>query len=109
MGHQHTTPRIVDCRLILNEQYPDRWIGRGGPVNYPARSPDLTCMDFYLWGRLKDLVYKSRPTTREDMMQRIREAINTISREEIIRAVDSFTSRIELCLENNGLQFEQRF
>lgn len=96
-------------RQTLDEQYPGRWIGRGGPVNYPPRSPDLTCMDFYLWGRLKDLVYSVRPTTPEDMMQRIRNAVNSISHEEVLRAVDSFSSRIELCLENDGLQFEHLF
>lgn len=35
----------------------DRWIGRGGPVPWPPRSPDLTPLDFFLWGRVKDLVY----------------------------------------------------
>ena len=33
--------------------YHDRWIGRGGPVPWPARSPDLNPLDFYLWGHLK--------------------------------------------------------
>ena len=28
--------------------YHDRWIGRGGPVPWPARSPDLNPLDFYL-------------------------------------------------------------
>lgn len=96
----------LNVRHTLNLQYPGRWLGRGGPVNYPPRSPDLTCMDFYLWGRLKDLVYTLRPTTRDDMMQRIRNAVYSISGEEVLRAVDSFSSRVELCLENNGLQFE---
>ncbi|GBO08525.1 hypothetical protein AVEN_145906-1 [Araneus ventricosus] len=27
-----------------------QWIGRGGPVQWPARSPDLSCLDFFLWG-----------------------------------------------------------
>ncbi|EFN72427.1 hypothetical protein EAG_03551, partial [Camponotus floridanus] len=40
--------RIV--RNYLNEQYPHRWIGRGGPIAWPARSPDLTSPDFFLWG-----------------------------------------------------------
>ncbi|KAG8280851.1 hypothetical protein J6590_071732 [Homalodisca vitripennis] len=35
----------------------------------------FACLDFYLWGRLKDLVYTTRPTTVEDMMQRIRNAV----------------------------------
>ncbi|KMQ82211.1 hypothetical protein RF55_23784 [Lasius niger] len=29
-------------RQWLNIHYPDRWIGRAGPVAWPARSPDLT-------------------------------------------------------------------
>ena len=50
--HQDGAPphfaRIV--RAFLNEYYGNRWIGRGGPVNWPACSPDLTSPDFYLWG-----------------------------------------------------------
>uniref|UniRef100_A0A1B6KGF3 Tc1-like transposase DDE domain-containing protein n=2 Tax=Graphocephala atropunctata TaxID=36148 RepID=A0A1B6KGF3_9HEMI len=95
-----------EVRQTLNEGYPQKWIGRGGPVNYPPRSPDLTCMDYYLWGRLKNLVYVARPTTREDMMRRIRDAVRSINGEEVLRAVDNFNVRVERCLENNGMQFE---
>ncbi|XP_011864210.1 PREDICTED: uncharacterized protein LOC105560037 [Vollenhovia emeryi] len=42
---------------VLNRNYPGRWIGRGGPQNWPARSPDLTSADFFLWGKLKERVY----------------------------------------------------
>lgn len=34
-------------REWLSLNYP-RWIGRGGPVAWPARSPDLTPMDFFV-------------------------------------------------------------
>jgi hypothetical protein len=30
-----------NAREILDNQYPQRWIGRGGPHHWPARSPDL--------------------------------------------------------------------
>ena len=96
----------VDVRITLNQRFPDKWIGRGAPVGYPARSPDLTCLDYYLWGRLKCMVYATRPTTREDMMERIRNAIASISPEEIQRSVDSFSGRVELCIANDGKQFE---
>lgn len=33
-------------RQHLNENYP-QWIGRGGPVAWPPRSPDLTPLDFF--------------------------------------------------------------
>jgi hypothetical protein len=35
---------LAECRNvqeILDNQYPQRWIGRGGPHHWPARSPDL--------------------------------------------------------------------
>lgn len=37
-------------RDYLNETFGDRWIGRGGPVHWPARSPDLNSLVFFLWG-----------------------------------------------------------
>ena len=30
----------------LNECFPNRWLGRGGPVAWPPRSPDLTPLDY---------------------------------------------------------------
>jgi hypothetical protein len=42
---------------------PGQWIGRRGAVEYPPRSPDLTPLDFYLWGTLKDMAYRRKPAT----------------------------------------------
>ena len=36
-----------DVRAYLDAVFPDTWIGRRGPIEYPARSPDLTPMDFF--------------------------------------------------------------
>ncbi|KAJ4449249.1 hypothetical protein ANN_00646 [Periplaneta americana] len=44
-------------RRYLDRRFPDRWIGRCGPIAWPPRSPDLNPLDFYLWGHLKSLVY----------------------------------------------------
>ncbi|EZA51396.1 hypothetical protein X777_09665, partial [Ooceraea biroi] len=46
------------ARNILDESFPDRWIGRGGRISWPARSPDLTPLDLFLWGHLKNEVYR---------------------------------------------------
>lgn len=56
-----------NVRNYLNEQYRDRWIGRGGPAPWPARSPDLTVMDFFLWGFVKDYVFQEEATIQEAM------------------------------------------
>ena len=46
-------------RAYLDDAFPDNWIGRGGPTAWPARSPDVTPCDFFLWGYVKDRVYKT--------------------------------------------------
>ncbi|KOC66199.1 hypothetical protein WH47_07268 [Habropoda laboriosa] len=33
-------------------RFPNKWIGRGGPINWPSRPPDLNPWDFYFWGTL---------------------------------------------------------
>ncbi|GFV86099.1 uncharacterized protein TNCV_670961 [Trichonephila clavipes] len=43
-----------------------QWNGRGGPVNWLARSPDLSCLDFFLWGHMKNIVYASFNRLRRD-------------------------------------------
>lgn len=110
MWFQHDGCPAHYSRIIqdfLNERFPNRWVGRGSLFPWPARSPDLTCLDFYLWGRVKDLVYKIRPTTPEDMIVRIRNAINSISKAEIQTAVFSTRRRLIHCVEMHGRHFEQ--
>ena len=43
---------------LLNEKFKNQWIGRGGPIEWPPRSPDLNPLDFFLWGYIKALVHK---------------------------------------------------
>ena len=96
----------VTSREVLDRNYPGRWIGRGGPVPWPARSPDLTSPDFFLWGHLKGQVYKELPTTPDNMKERIRIACRNINRDVLLRTVQSFAVRIEKCIEVHGHHFE---
>ncbi|KAJ4451919.1 hypothetical protein ANN_03397 [Periplaneta americana] len=59
------------ARWYLDRRFPDRWIGRGGPIAWPPRSPDLNPLDFYLWGHLKSLVYSSPVPDLESLWNRI--------------------------------------
>ena len=45
----------------LNLQFPERWMDRYGPLRWPARSPDLNPLDFFLWAHCKEIVYKKMP------------------------------------------------
>jgi hypothetical protein len=44
----------------------------------PPRSPDLNPCDFYLWGKLKSVVYAKNPHDLEALKQNLREAIYNI-------------------------------
>lgn len=60
---------------ILNKKYTNRWIGRNGPIIVgPAGSPDLTSLDIFLWGKLKEEVYQQQPTIPDDIRNRIIDA-----------------------------------
>ena len=55
---QDGAPPHFSCFVtdVLNERLPDAWIGRGGPIPWPPRSPDLSSLDFFLWGYIKNAV-----------------------------------------------------
>lgn len=38
---------LRQVRDTLNNRFPNGWIGRGAPISWPPRSPDLTPMDFF--------------------------------------------------------------
>ena len=74
MYFQHDGPPPHYTRHVrdyLNKSFPDRWLGRGGPVAWPPRSPDLTPLDFYLCGHMKTLVYESKADSRAALRDRI--------------------------------------
>ena len=48
----------------LDAQFGTRWIGNRSRIAWPARSPDLTPLDYFLWGQLKTKVYSYRCSGR---------------------------------------------
>ena len=67
----------LHVRQFLNQTFPDRWIGRDGPIPWPPRSPDITPLDFFLWGYVKDIMYRTKIQDITDLKQRICNAIST--------------------------------
>ena len=58
-------------RQFLNETFSDRWIGRDGPISWPTCSPDITPLDFFLWGYVKDIVCRTKVRNITDLKQSI--------------------------------------
>lgn len=96
-------------RNYLTEQFPERWIGRGGPLIWPARSPDFNPMDFCIWGYLKTIVYNSSINHRNELNEKIINSVNLLRNDEdlLFKIRQSFVKRIAKCIEVNGGHFEQ--
>jgi hypothetical protein len=68
----------LHVREYLNNVFRNRWIGRRGPIEWAARSPDLSPLDFFLWGgHVKNNVYKERPRNLDDLKVRITAEMRT--------------------------------
>ena len=91
----------LDVREYLNNVFPNHWIGRGSPVQWPPRSPDLTPMDFFIWVEMKCLVYETLIDTPEELVSHVAEAAANI------RETQSFSCRCQLCINVNGQNFQQ--
>lgn len=94
-------------RRFLDAHYPERWIGRGGPIIWPARSPDLNVLDYFVWGHIKDLVEHRRDGTEAEVREAILAAFVTITPEMAYRATRNIVRRAELCSREQGRHFEQ--
>lgn len=94
-------------RAHLNEEFPNRWIGRLGPILWPPRSPDLNPLDFFYWGCLKDLVYQNRINNEEQLRHSIQLAVQKINENNYARKIkNSFIKRCRVCIITGGRHFE---
>ncbi|KAJ8961134.1 hypothetical protein NQ318_008814 [Aromia moschata] len=90
----------------LNEVFPNRWVGRQGHVEWPAQSPDLNPLDYFLWGHLKNRIYVDRLGNIEDPRARFRTEMRLISPKTIANVQRAFVERLAHCQTINGGHFE---
>ena len=91
---------------ILRPIFPGHLISRYGDIECPARSPDLSVCDFYLWGHLTSVVYSApSPRTTQELKLRIQEVISRIS-VDVFRAMSSVHDLLAECEQRNGGHLE---
>ena len=102
----------LTVRAYLNENLPERWIGRGGEednllLKWPPRSPDLTPCDFFLWGYVKGLVYvPPLPANVEELKKRITATLETVTKDMLQRVWHEFDYRLDVCRVTGGAHIE---
>lgn len=92
----------IPVRAWLDEKLPGRWIGRRGPIEWPARSPDLAPCDFFLWGYLKNIVYRETPASIDELRDRITQACTEIPKAMCATVCRSVAERFDRCRSEGG-------
>lgn len=67
-----------------------------GNINWPSRLLDLTPLDFFLWGYVKDKVYANNPPTNV-LKNNIRAVIADIDQQICGSVIQNFFNRLDIC------------
>lgn len=82
-------------------------IGPRHLIHWPARSPDLSPNDFFLWGHLKSVIYKNVKFENLDQLKNsISLECDRISQYQLSNVRNEFYDRLGYCLAVNGGLFE---
>ncbi|GBN28514.1 hypothetical protein AVEN_259045-1 [Araneus ventricosus] len=102
----HRTPAVFD---FLSEHFNDCVIAldydkhTGTGIAWSPHSPDFTPCDFFLWGYLKDLVYRRTPQTIGELKQRISTTCETSPSDMFGRVSGQFCLRLSHVVAANGV------
>ena len=101
--------RLRAVRDRLRVVFDRRLVALGTEVEWPPRSPDLTPMDFFLWGYIKGKVFLTPPENIQELRRRIIDAFNDLrqNRDFIVNSVRKMQRRVAACIANNGRHVEE--
>ena len=69
---------------------------------WPPRSPHLNPCDFFLWGYLKDRVYRKKFETIEELKEEIKNEIKKITKITLNSVFKEMKKRCLICIQNKG-------
>ncbi|GBO36763.1 hypothetical protein AVEN_112134-1 [Araneus ventricosus] len=95
-------------REFLDTTFPQRWTGEGAVMAWPPRSPDITPLDFYLWGYVKQHVYNERINGINHLKQRITDVIHSVTTDVLTRVWEELNHHLDVCRATNVAHIELR-
>jgi hypothetical protein len=103
-----TSPRTYanPPEAFLDQQLPGKWIWKGVLSQSPARSPDLTTSDFFLWGYTKDVVYQTKVQDLDELRCRITAACETVTPVMLQNTWRETECRLDICRATEGTLVE---
>ena len=100
----HTSKLALDW---LKSNFNNRVISRKTDFEWVPHSPALSPADFFLWGYLKDRVYKTNPRTIGELKSNIQTEIEAIDEETCRAVMSNFIRRMEMCQQQEGGHLEE--
>ena len=95
-----------DIRRFLDATFPNRWTGRDGPTPWPPRSPDITTLDFFLWGYVKDKLFSTPVPDITNLKARITDAFVTITEDILENTWREIDYRLDVLRATKGAHVE---
>jgi hypothetical protein len=93
-------------KAFLDQQVPGKWIEGRGPITRPPRSPDLTPLDFFLWGYIKDLVYQTKVQDVAKLHRRITAVCETVTPVMLQNTWQDVEYHLNICRATKGTHVE---
>jgi hypothetical protein len=98
-----TSHTAQDSMAAVRNLFPNHVISIYGDITWPARSPNLSARDFFLWGCLKSQVFKAPAAhTIQKLKHRIQQEVKQIPVQMLQRVMGDIRKRLTECLEQNG-------
>ena len=95
------------CNIwFLDATFTNRWIGRDGPTPWPPRSPDITPLDFFLCGYVKDRVFSTPVPDITNLKARITDAFATITEQMLENTWREIDCRSDVLRATKGAHVE---
>ena len=77
-----------------------------GPIPWPPCSADIIPSDFFLWGYLNDIVYRTKVRDINDLQHRIIEAIDTVTVDMLPRTWQEIEYQLDMVRATDGVYVE---
>jgi [histone H3]-lysine36 N-dimethyltransferase SETMAR len=100
----HTAKKTVDYGKRVKENFGPTLISN---QEIPVKSPDISPMDFFGFGFLKQKLFQRRATTLNGVWKSLNEEWNKVTPEKAQEVFSSWKKRCRAVVKNNGRHIEQ--
>ena len=90
----HTT---LQARAWLQQRFGKRVISRHTDHPWPAKSPDLSPLDYWFWSVAMRELTRVPPSSIEEMKATVEEFADSLDLEEVLKAVENIKKRAQVC------------